>query len=317
MAESNPTRSLDSTGETGEESLNALQRVARRMIERPDSVYQVLFYIAAGFFLLISLFPFYWLIILSLTPNDLIAGMGLLPNGFNPGSYVEVFETAPLHLFILNSVIIALLTTVVVLIIGSMGGYVFGRYDFPGKTFLLLGVLVISYFPPAAFMIPLFRLFTGNVPLFGLEYPQLYNTPGAVVMPLSALIMPLVIFILATFYGQIPDGLEDASRIEGSTRIGALYRIIVPLSAPGVATAGILTFIIVYNEFFFSFLMLEGSAQEWAVILHGIFRYQGARSQAFNLMAAASLIGVLPMATLVALAQDKIVSGLTQGALKE
>jgi multiple sugar transport system permease protein len=243
--------------------------------------------------------------------------MGLLPNGFNPGSYVEVFETAPLHLFILNSVIIALLTTVVVLIIGSMGGYVFGRYDFPGKTFLLLGVLVISYFPPAAFMIPLFRLFTGNVPLFGLEYPQLYNTPGAVVMPLSALIMPLVIFILATFYGQIPDGLEDASRIEGSTRIGALYRIIVPLSAPGVATAGILTFIIVYNEFFFSFLMLEGSAQEWAVILHGIFRYQGARSQAFNLMAAASLIGVLPMATLVALAQDKIVSGLTQGALKE
>jgi multiple sugar transport system permease protein len=136
-------------------------------------------------------------------------------------------------------------------------------------------------------------------------------------MPLSALIMPLVIFILATFYGQIPDGLEDASRIEGSTRIGALYRIIVPLSAPGVATAGILTFIIVYNEFFFSFLMLEGSAQEWAVILHGIFRYQGARSQAFNLMAAASLIGVLPMATIVALAQDKIVSGLTQGALKE
>jgi multiple sugar transport system permease protein len=178
---------------------------------------------------------------------------------------------------------------------------------------------VISYFPPAAFLIPLFQLFTSNVDIFGLafDYPQIYNTPGAVVLPLSALIMPLVIFILATFYGQIPDGLEDAARIEGSTRVGALFKVIMPLSAPGVATAGILTFIITYNEFFFSFLMLEGNPQEWGVLLHGVFRFQGTRSQAYNLMAAASIVGVVPMAALVALAQDKIVSGLTQGALKE
>ena len=297
--------------------MNSLEKLSRRMIDRPGSVYQVLFYVAAGFFLLISLFPIYWLIVLSLTPNDAIAGMGLLPNGFNPYSFVEIFNTAPLHLFILNSIIIALLTTVVVLVIGSIGGYVFGRYDFPGRTPLMLGVLVISYFPPAAFVIPLFRLFTGNVALFGLEYPQVYNTSGAVVLPMSALIMPLVIFILATFYGQIPDGLEDASRIEGSTRIGALYRIIVPLSAPGVATAGVLTFINIYNEFFFSFLMTDGQAQNWAPLVWGILGYQTQYTASYNLMAAASIIGVLPVAILVIIAQEKIVSGLTSGALKE
>ena len=299
------------------EPSNALEALTQRMLQRPQSVYQVLFYVATGFFLLMSLFPFYWLMVLSLTPLQNLASMGLVPNGFNPGVFLTIFETVPFHLYIFNSVIIAGLTTIVVLFIGSIGGYVFGRYEFPGRTLLMLGVLVISYFPPATFLIPLFRLFTGNVDLFGIPYPQVYNTPGAVVLPLSALIMPLVIFILATFYGQIPDGLEDAARIEGSTRIGALFRIIVPLSAPGVATAGILTFIIVYNEFFFSFLMLESNPQEWGVILHGIFRFQGTRAQAYNLMAAASLIGVVPMAAVVALAQDKIVSGLTQGALKE
>jgi multiple sugar transport system permease protein len=312
-------------GETGQvavdaEPSNRVEALAQRMIRRPESVYQVLFYVATGFFLLMSLFPFYWLMVLSLTPQNSIAGMGvLLPNGFNPGVYLAVFETVPFHLFIFNSLVIAALTTFVVLVIGSLGGYVFGRYEFPGRTPLMLGVLVISYFPPAAFLIPLFQLFTANVDIFGLvfDYPQLYNTPGAVTLPLSALIMPLVIFILATFYGQIPDGLEDAARIEGSTRIGALFKVIMPLSAPGVATAGILTFIIVYNEFFFSFLMLEGNPEDWGVLLHGILRFQGTRAQAYNLMAAASIVGVVPMAVVVALAQDKIVSGLTQGALKE
>ena len=314
MAESTGQATVDS------EPSNAVEGLAQRMIQKPQSVYQVLFYVATGFFLLMALFPFYWLMVLSLTPQQNISGMGaFLPNGFNPGVYLTVFETVPFHLFILNSVIIAALTTVVVLLIGSIGGYVFGRYEFPGRTPLMLGVLIISYFPPAAFLIPLFQLFTANVDIFGIvfEYPQIYNTPGAVVLPLSALIMPLVIFILATFYGQIPDGLEDAARIEGSTRVGALFKVIMPLSAPGVATAGILTFIITYNEFFFSFLMLEGNPQEWGVLLHGVFRFQGTRSQAYNLMAAASIVGVVPMAALVALAQDKIVSGLTQGALKE
>jgi multiple sugar transport system permease protein len=306
---------VSGSGATDSEPSNAVEGLTRRMVQRPGSVYRVLFYVATGFFLLVSLFPLYWLLVLSLTSlGGLAGGPALVPTDLDAGAYLRLFDSFPFHLYVFNSLVVATLTTALVLSVGSLGGYVFGRYEFPGRTPLLLGVLMISYFPPATFVIPLFRLFTANVPLPGLgtDYPQIYNTPGAVVLPLSALLMPLAIFLLATFFEQIPDGLEDAARVEGSTRLGALYRVIAPLSAPGVATAGVLSFIVVYNEFFFSYLMLRSDPREWGVLLHGMFRAGGVSG-----MAAASIVGVVPMAVLVALAQDKIVSGLTRGALKE
>ncbi|WP_158056423.1 carbohydrate ABC transporter permease [Halorussus halophilus] len=286
-------------------------------IENPEKVYRAMFYVVTIFFLVTTLFPFYWLLVLALTPNQAISDMGLLPKGFNPGAFVEVFTTVPFHVYMFNSFVLGIATTAIVLVLASLAGYVFGRLEFPGKGPLMLIILAISYFPPAAFIIPLFRLFTGNVTVLGIQSPELFNTPFGMILPFSALFMPLSIFILSTFYGQIPDGLEDAARIEGTTRLGALFRVIMPLSAPGVATAGVLTFISVYNEFFFSFLMTTGEASQWAPIVWGILSYQGQYSELYNLMAAASIIGVLPVAIIVVVAQEKIVSGLTAGALKE
>jgi len=299
------------------EDRNLLERINLRMIYDHASVYRVLFAVVTAFFVLMALFPLYWLLALALTPGGSLAEVGLFPAGFNVGIFVDLFDRVPFHRYMFNSVVLALLTTAIVLLIGSIAGYVFGRMEFPGRTVLLVGILVISYFPPAAFLIPLFRLFTANVPILGMRPPELFNTPGSIVFPLSALLMPLIIYILATFYGQIPDGLEDAARVEGSTRIGALFRVIVPLSAPGVATAGVLTFIVVYNEFFFSYLMTSGRPEDWAPIVHGILRFQGSQQVFVNIMAAAALIGIVPMAIVVLLAQEKIISGLTAGALKE
>jgi multiple sugar transport system permease protein len=209
------------------------------------------------------------------------------------------------------------------LILASFAGYAFGRFEFPGRTPLMLIFLAISYFPPAAFLLPLFRLFTANVTFFTLpggtavNSPMLFNGPGAMMLPYTALFLPLSIFILTTFYSQIPDGLEDAARVEGNTRLGALFKVIMPLSAPGVATAGVLTFISVYNEYFFAFLMTDGRVQNWATIVWGLLSYQGRYQTSYNLMAAASLLGVIPIAILVVVAQEKIVSGLTAGGLKE
>ncbi|EMA28483.1 carbohydrate ABC transporter permease, partial [Halobiforma nitratireducens] len=260
-----------------------------------------------------------WLLMVALTPEGRQQDIVLTPNGFNPGAFVEVFQVLPFHWYVFNSFVIATASTIVVLIIASLAGYAFGRLEFPGKTPMMLLVLIISFFPPAAFFIPLNDLF--NTQFFLLEPVTgdgtLYNTPGAMVLPLSAIFMPLAIFILTTFYAQIPDGLEDAARVEGTTRLGALVRVIVPLSAPGVATAGVLTFIAVYNEFFFSFLMTDGQPENWAPILEGILGYQGQYEVMYHLMAASSIIGVIPVAILVIVAQEKIVSGLTAGALKE
>ncbi|WP_254278747.1 carbohydrate ABC transporter permease [Haloarcula marina] len=314
-----------------------LARWTQSAISNPGKVYRALFYAAMIFFLVTTLFPFYWLLVLAITPEgNLLAGSFLpqiagitiplpTPKGFNPEAFVSVFEQVPFHLYMLNSFALAVTTTVIVLFVASLAGYVFGRLRFPGRALLMLGILAISYFPPAAFVIPLFQAFAGNapitvpftdIPLF--TPPRLLNTPGSMVLPFSALFMPLSIFILTTFYGQIPDGLEDAARVEGTTRLGALFRVIMPLSAPGVATASVLTFIAVYNEYFFSSIMATSpEASKWSPIVGGILSYQTQYTTQYNLMAAASIVGVLPVVILVIVAQERIVSGLTSGALKE
>jgi len=306
-----------------DEDAGPYTRWVQRSIREPGRVYRAMFVVVTIFFLVTTLFPLYWLGVLALTEQGKMTDVGLVPNGFNPAVFVEVFETVPFHWYMFNSIVIGLVTTAIVLVFASLAGYVFGRMEFPGRTPLMLVVLAISYFPPVAFLLPLFRLFTGNVALtfpgtdVAITSPMLFNTPGALVLPYSALFMPLSIFILTTFYAQIPDGLERASRVEGTTRLGALYRVIVPLSAPGLATAGVLTFISVYNEFFFGFLMTDGQPDHWAPIVWGIFRFQGQYADLYNYMAAASLIGIVPVAVLVVVAQERIVSGLTAGALKE
>ncbi|MFC7156298.1 carbohydrate ABC transporter permease [Halomarina halobia] len=288
-------------------------------ISDPRKTYRALFYVAMIFFLVTTLFPLYYLLVIALTPTSAIQDMGLAPKGFNPGAFVEIFEVVPLHFYLFNSFVLATITTVIIIVLASLAGYVFGRLDFPGRTPLMLIVLAISYFPPAAFLLPLYQLFQGDVIVFGVQvFPRVINTPPAMILPFSALFLPLSIFILTTFYSQIPDGLEDAARVEGSTRLGALFRVIIPLSAPGVATAAVLTFIAVYNEFFFSYLMVtSGKYTNWAPLLWGILNYQTQYSTLYNLMAAASIVGVIPIAILVVIAQEKIVSGLTAGALKE
>jgi multiple sugar transport system permease protein len=293
---------------------------AAKMISNPDRAYKTAFYTATIFFLVTTLFPFYWLFVVAVTPSNDLGDVGVLtPGGFNPNAFIEIFQVLPFHRYMFNSFLIATVSTVVVLFVASLAGYVFGRLRFRGKTLLLLAVLVTSFFPPAAFFIPLNRLFNQNFDVLRplLADGSLFNTPFAIMIPVSALYLPLSIFILMTFYSQIPDGLEDAARVEGTTRLGALFRVIIPLSAPGVATAGVLTFITVYNEYFFSSLMTDGRPEKWAPMLEGILSFRGQFEVLFNLMAAASIVAVLPVAILVIVAQEKIVSGLTAGALKE
>ena len=303
------------TSESGDEGSGPMESWASRSIQNPQRVYRAMFYVITAFFLITTLFPFYWLLVLAVTPQN--APVTLIPTQFDPSSFVDVFVAVEFARFMFNSLFLATVTTAFVLIIASLAGYVFGRLEFPGRQPLMLIVLAISYFPPAAFLLPLFRLFTGNIN--GLGFVELYNTPGSMILPFSALFMPLSIFILTTFYGQIPDGLEDAARVEGTTRLGALFRVIMPLSAPGVATAGVLTFIAVYNEYFFSSLMTNGEAATWSPIVRGILQLQqaGQFEVTYGMMAAGSIIAVLPVAILVVVAQEKIVSGLTSGALKE
>ena len=292
-------------------------RLVSYAVTNSTDVYRLLFYVTLASFIIITLFPFYWLMVLAITPSNQLYGMGVLPENFNLDVFIEVFSLYPIHHYIFNSLVVACITVVFCITIGSLAGYAFGRVDFPGKGPLLLGLLIISYFPGISYLVPLYEMLTGSLTVLGVSSPDLYNTPWAMVSPFTALSLPITVFILMTFYSQIQDGLEDAARVAGTTRLGALYHVIMPLSAPGVATASIIVFINVYREFFFSFLMTDGSPGNWAVLVYGILNFQQQNQQVYNMMAAVSLIGIIPVALLVLFAQDHIVRGLTSGGLKE
>ncbi|WP_181686008.1 carbohydrate ABC transporter permease [Halorhabdus salina] len=301
-----------------EESKNRVQAWAADWIRNPQKAYAVMGVFMGGVLLATTLFPLYWLFAVAMAPPGQ-TNIPLIPTEIDLYAFVDIFQQVPFARYMFNSLFYATTVTVVVIIVASLAGYAFGRLNFRGKLPLLFSLLVLSWFPPATLFLPLFRAFNQQVKMLGLFMlpAEIYGTPGAVIAPLSAFTMPLAVFILMTFYAQIPDGLEDAARVEGSTRIGALFRVIMPLSAPGVATAGILTFITVYTEFFFSFLMTGDAASEWAPIVNGVLAFQSRYTVRYDLQAAASLVAIVPVAILVVLAQDKIVSGLTQGALKE
>ncbi|WP_222912935.1 carbohydrate ABC transporter permease [Natrinema sp. SYSU A 869] len=300
-----------------EESRSRIGQFVDLLINNPYDTYRILFYVGLTSFIIVTLFPFYWLLVLAITPDGTHYDMGLLPAGADVGSFFEIFQQVPFHKYVFNSIIIASITVVICLLIGSLAGYAFGRVDFRGKTPLMLLLLVVSYFPGISYLIPLYEMLTGALSFGPFMSPDLYNTPWSMAFPFTMLTLPITIFILTTFFRQIPDGLEDAARVEGTTRLGALFRVILPLSAPGVTTAAVIVFISVYREFFFSFMMTDGGADNWAVLVYGIRSFEQQSGQAYDLMAAASIVGIIPVALLVVLAQKHIVRGLTQGGLKE
>jgi len=311
---------FDDQGGAGgdDEPDSRISRWADDWMENPEKAYSLLTVFLGGVLLTTSLFPLYWLFAVAMAePGQ--TNIPVIPTTIDLSAFVLIFQQVPFARYMFNSLFYAVTVTAFVLLVGSLAGYAFGRLEFRGKTPLLFSLLVLSFFPPATLFMPLFRAFNQQVAMLGIfMLPfELFGTPWAVVAPLSAFTMPLAIFILTTFFGQIPDGLEDAARVEGTTRIGALFRVIMPLAAPGVATAGILTFITVYTEFFFSFLMTGTEASEWAPVVDGVLAFQTQYTTRYDLQAAASLVAIIPVAILVVVAQEKIISGLTQGALKE
>ena len=312
-------KTYDGSGDgDDDEPSGRIQKWADGWMKHPNKAYTLLTVFLGGVLLTTTLFPLYWLFAVAMAePGQ--TNIPLIPTTIDLSAFIVIFQQVPFARYMFNSLFYAVTVTIFVLLVGSLAGYAFGRLEFRGKTPLLFALLVLSFVPPATLFLPLFRAFNQQIPMLGIFMipTEIYGTPGAVVAPLSAFSMPLAIFILTTFYGQIPDGIEEAARVEGTTRIGALFRVIMPLSAPGVATAGILTFIITYTEFFFSFLMTGNSAAEWAPVVNGVLAFQTQYTTRYDLQAAASLVAIVPVAILVVFAQEKIISGLTQGALKE
>ena len=179
------------------------------------------------------------------------------------------------------------------------------RISLPGKTWILGGLLSLSMFPQIVIAGPVWQI---------LERVGGLNTHWGLVLPYITLTLPLAIWILATFFKELPLELEEAARVDGCTTWQALYKVMIPLAAPGIFTAAILTFIYAWNEFFFALLILTDPAQQTLPV--GIALFQGEFTMPWGEIAAASVLATMPLIVLVLLFQRGIISGLSSGAVK-
>ena len=254
----------------------------------------------------LSLFPFLWFVVTSLKTQKEVEA---IPPTWWPSGSLDFYQSALVdhHLtdYILNSVLVAGSTTLLALGIGIPAAYALARLRLPGKVWILGALLSISMFPQLAIAGPVWQI---------LERIGGLNTRWGLLLPYVTLTLPLAIWILASFFKELPEELEEAARVDGCGPWQTMIRVMVPLAAPAIFTAAILTFIYAWNEFFFALLILTQPERQTLPV--GIALFQGEFTMPWGELAAASVIATLPLVILVVLFQRWIVSGLSAGAVK-
>jgi multiple sugar transport system permease protein len=267
-------------------------------------------YIAVVVVVFIALAPFYWTAITSIKVDSEINASPptLFPQSFTPNNYSQAFLSVQPAFArdLLNSTIVAICTTILALIFGSICAYAIARTKFRGKAGVLAIILSVQMFPLIALVGPLFVFFTGTI--------NVYNTYVALIIPYLVLALPVTVYFLTSFFRDLPPDLEEAALVDGTTRLGALWRIVLPLTAPGVFTTAILSFITVWNDFLFGLTMTADYHAQTVTVAIPLFN--GEHSIAFGEVSAAAIIVTIPLVIMVLFLQRRIVSGLTAGAVK-
>jgi multiple sugar transport system permease protein len=264
-------------------------------------------WIAVVVIVIFCLFPFYWMINISLkTGADLTSGSAYPPDP-TLKNYRSIFQNGDFTRALLNSAVVSVTTTVLALMVGSFCAYALARLRFRGKFPILALVLSITTFPAIAIAAPLFRLWS-NI--------GIYNTWIGLIIPNLTFALPLTIYILVSFFKEIPKDLEEAALVDGATYFQAFRKVVVPLAAPGLATAGILTFIGVWNEFLFSITLTSSSSARTVPAAIAFFTGSTQFELPLGTISAASVVISVPLIFLVLFFQKRIVAGLTAGAVK-
>ncbi len=265
-----------------------------------------------GFYLLIILViiyclgPLLWQFITSLKPDYELTSMPpLLPENPTIDHYVSIFKGHPFLRIILNSAVVAASTTILSLIIGSLCAFGLAKLRVRYKSLILGFVLSVSMFPPIATVSPLYII----IRTLGLR-----DTWWALIITYTTFSLPLSIWILTNFFREIPDEIYLAARVDGCTPFQAFYKIMLPLSAPGIFTTAILVFIFSWNEFLFALTFTSTQASRTIPVAIALF--PGLHEIPWGDIAAASVVVTVPLIILVFAFQRRIIEGLTAGAIK-
>ncbi|WP_372365641.1 carbohydrate ABC transporter permease [Candidatus Uabimicrobium sp. HlEnr_7] len=265
------------------------------------------FYALISVLIIYTIAPFLWLVISSFKPQqELLSVPPLLPVNPTLDNYRSVFELLPFGQFLLNSAIVATVTTTLCLVIGALGAYALARLNFWWKSLALMSVLSISMFPQIATVTPLFVM---------IRKSGIFNTYWALIIPYATFALPLTLWILTSFFQKIPQELERAALIDGLSRFEILRKIYIPLAGPALATTGIMVFIACWNEFLFALCFTSSELARTVPV--GITLYEGQYHQPWGEVSAASVLVSIPLVCLMFFFQRRILSGLTAGAVKQ
>jgi multiple sugar transport system permease protein len=258
-----------------------------------------------------ALIPVLWIISLSLKTPETVADQSFIPQDWSLDSYKTLFEggidDSPFIKPLINSLGIALITTLISITLAAFAAYAIARLEFPGKTLILAGALAIAIFPQISTVGPLFDMWRAL---------GLYDTWPGLIIPYLTFSLPLAIYVLVAFFREIPWDLDQAAQVDGATQFQAFRKVIVPLAAPGVFTAAILVFIFAWNDFLFAISLTSSDASRTVPAALAFFTGESQFTEPTGNIAAAAVIVTVPIIVFVLLFQRRIVSGLTSGAVK-
>jgi arabinogalactan oligomer/maltooligosaccharide transport system permease protein len=258
----------------------------------------------------IALFPMLWILLSSFKPNEVIktqTNLDVSPDPWTLENYRTVLTQNDhefLH-WLLNSVVVALLTTVVGVFLAATAAYAFSRYRFPGYRAALMSFLVAQMFPGVILLVPIYKIVVDL---------GLLNSKAALVLAYSTIAVPFCVWMLKGYFDTIPISLEEAGKIDGLTPFGTFWRIVLPLSLPGIAVTSFYMFITAWNEVLFANVFLTETKTYTLPI--GLRTYIFQFEQQYGWLTAGAVIVTIPAVIMFLLAQRYLVSGLTRGGVK-
>jgi trehalose/maltose transport system permease protein len=276
---------------------------------RRSPIKTILFWLVVLIIAFYTLFPFYWAVASSLTPASQLFSTPVRYFPAEPtfSSYLTVFNQPSFRRALLNSAFVAGTTVLLSLAIGSFGAYALGRLNFRGKAIVLYTILSMTMFPAIAILGSLFTM----VRALGI-----YNTPYALILTYMTFSLPFTVWVLSNFFKSLPLELEQAAYVDGATTFQTFYLILLPLTAPGLVTTGLLAFISAWNEFLYALTFTVGDTARTVPVAIALFSGEQEFEIPWADIMAAAVVVTVPLVILVLIFQQRLVEGLTAGAVK-
>lgn len=256
--------------------------------------------------LIVAMAPFVWMILTSLTPTAVLSatGVSLTPAAWSFDNYTRLFAQTSFLGNMLDSLIIAAGTVVVGLAVSVTAAYAFSRFRFAGRKLLMLQFLLINMFPVVLLILPLFVM---------MRKAGILDTHIGLILANSTVAIPFAVWMLTSYISAIPKSLDEAAMMDGCSRLAALWRVVLPLTMPGIVSTGIYIFITAWNEYLYALTLGGRSVRPVTVAIQTLI---GEYQIEWGLLAAGAVVGALPATALFLLVQRRLIGGLTQGAVK-